>query len=76
MHLGSLESTQEIELFSAAPRATFTHLSCFPNSPRASYLDERTLAHKPSVKYPTLMRGKGVDVLTDFATDCSLTGTN
>ena len=30
-HLGSLESTQ----------GTLTHLSCSPNFPRASYLDER-----------------------------------
>ena len=28
--------------FSATPRATLTHLSCSPNLPRASYLDERT----------------------------------
>ena len=26
----------------ATPRATLTHLSCPPNYPRASYLDERT----------------------------------
>ena len=27
MHLGSLESTKKLELFSAAPRATLTHCS-------------------------------------------------
>ena len=37
-HLGSLESTQE-------SRTTLTHLSCSPNFPRASYLDERTLVN-------------------------------
>ena len=37
-HLGSLESTQE---------ARVTHLSCSPNFPRASYLDERTLTCEP-----------------------------
>ena len=35
-HAGSLESTQEA-----------TYLSCSPNFPRASYIDERTLAHEP-----------------------------
>ena len=36
MHLGSLESTQEARVASAASRATLTHLSCSPNFPRAS----------------------------------------
>ena len=31
------------------PRATLTHLSCSPNFPRASYLDERTLTYEPIV---------------------------
>ena len=39
-YLGSLESTQE---------DTLTHLSCSPNFPRASYLDERTLTYEPIV---------------------------
>ena len=47
-HLGSLESTQEAR---ATPRATLTHLSCSPNFPRASYLDERTLTYEPIVNY-------------------------
>ena len=38
-HTGSLESTQE----------ALTHLSCSPNLPCASYLDERTLTHEPIV---------------------------
>ena len=46
-HLGSLESTQEAR---ATPRATLTHLSCSPNFPRASYLNERTLTYEPIVK--------------------------
>ena len=29
----------------STPRATLTHLSCSPNFPRASHLDERTLAY-------------------------------
>ena len=29
--------------------STLTHLSCFPNFPRASYLDERTLTYEPIV---------------------------
>ena len=33
---------KKLELLSATPRATLTHLSCSPNFPRASYLDERT----------------------------------
>ena len=36
---------------SATPRAFLTHLSCSPNFPRASYLDERTLTYKPIVNY-------------------------
>ena len=40
---------KKLELPSAKPRATLTHLSCSPNFPRASYLDERTLTHEPIV---------------------------
>ena len=36
---------------SVTPRATLTHLSCSPNFPRTSYLDERTLTYEPIVKY-------------------------
>ena len=42
---------KKLELLSATPRATFTHLSCSPNFPRASYLDERTLTYKPIVDW-------------------------
>ena len=42
---------KKLELLSATPRATLTYLSCSPNLPRASYLDERTLTHEPIVKY-------------------------
>ena len=41
---------KKLELLSATPRATLTHLSCSPNFPRASYLDERTLTYEPIVK--------------------------
>ena len=30
------KALKKLELFSAAPRATLTHLSCSPNFPRAS----------------------------------------
>ena len=40
---------KKLELLSAMPRATLTHLSCSPNFPRASYLDERTLTYEPIV---------------------------
>ena len=43
-HLGSLENTQEA-------RVALTHLSCSPNFPRDSYLDERTLTHEPIVTW-------------------------
>ena len=46
-HLRSLESTQE----------ALTHLSCSPNFPRASNLDERTLTHEPML------------IVTDIHTD-------
>ena len=35
--------SKKLELLSATPRATLTHLSCSPNFLRASYLDERTV---------------------------------
>ena len=53
-HLGSLGSTQRLELLSAAPRAALTTLSCSPNFPRAQYLDIRTLTHELIVKYGML----------------------
>ena len=40
---------KKLELLSATPRATLAHLSCPPNLPRASYLDERTLTYEPIV---------------------------
>ena len=40
---------KKLELLSATPRATLTHLSCSPNFLRASYLDERTLTYEPIV---------------------------
>ena len=43
------EALKKLELLSATPRATLTHLSCSPNFPRASYLDERTLTYEPIV---------------------------
>ena len=49
-------------MLSATPRATLTHLSCFPNFPRASYLDERTLTNEPIVKYRLNKQG-GVKVV-------------
>ena len=39
--------TQEARVVSATLRATLTRLSCSPNFPRASYLDERTLTYEP-----------------------------
>ena len=47
---------KKLELLSVTPRATNTHLSCSPNFPRASYLDEGTLTYEPIVifhKYAT-----------------------
>ena len=38
-----------LEVLSATPRATLTHLSCSPNFLSASYLDERTLTYEPIV---------------------------
>ena len=40
---------KKLELLSATPRATLTHLSCSPNFSRALYLDERTLTYEPIV---------------------------
>ena len=42
---------KKLELLSATPRATLTHLSCSPNFLRASYLDECTLTYEPIVKW-------------------------
>ena len=41
---------KKLELLSATPWATLMRLSCSPNFPRASYLDERTLTYEPIVK--------------------------
>ena len=59
--LGSLGSTQE-----ATPLATLTHLSCSPNFPRASYLDERTLSYEPIVDESGTYRR----LITSLNTDC------
>ena len=40
---------KKLELPSAMPQATLTHLSCSPNFPHASYLDKRTLMYEPIV---------------------------
>ena len=37
------------ELLSAMPWATLTHLSCSPNFPHASYLNERAVTYEPIV---------------------------
>ena len=42
---------KKLELLSATPRATLTHLSCSPNFPCASYLDERMLTYEPIVLF-------------------------
>ena len=39
-HLGSLESAQEKKLLLAAPGAIIAHLSCSPNFPHVSILNE------------------------------------
>ena len=40
---------KKLELLSAMPQVTHMHLSCSPNFPRASYLDERMLTYEPIV---------------------------
>ena len=37
---------KKLELLSAMPQATLTHLLCSPNFPHASYLDERMLTYE------------------------------
>ena len=44
---------KKLELLSATPWATLTHLSCSPNFPCASYLDESTLKYEPIVEQNT-----------------------
>ena len=51
---------KKLELLSATPWATLTHLSCSPNFPRASYLDERTLTYEPIVNFLISSRSMGV----------------
>ena len=46
---------KKLELLSATPRATLTHLSCSPNFPCASYLDERKLTYEPIVNWLYLL---------------------
>ena len=45
-HLEVWRALKRLELYSAAPRATLTPLSCSLNFPRAQYLDIRTLTHE------------------------------
>ena len=42
---------KKLELLSATPQATLMHLSCSPNFPRSSYLDESMLTYEPIVKW-------------------------
>ena len=42
-------------MFSATPQATLTHLSCSPNFPCASYLDECMLTYEPIVNWLYLL---------------------
>ena len=42
---------KKLELLSATPWATLTHLSCSPNFLHASYLDERMLKYETIVNY-------------------------
>ena len=50
-HLGGLESTQQARVALGYASTTVMHLSCSPNFPRASYLDERTLMYEPIVNW-------------------------
>ena len=54
-HDVSKQIPREKKFPSVTPRATLTHLSCSPNFPRTSYLDERTLTYEPIVKYTSAM---------------------
>ena len=49
LSMNKFSFSKKLELLSATPRATPTRLSCTPNFPRASYLDERTLTYEPIV---------------------------
>ena len=51
-----MRSLKKLELLSATPRATLKHLSCSPNFPRASHLDERTLTYEPIVSLHILQK--------------------
>ena len=48
---------KKLELLAATLRATLIHLSCSPNFPRASYLDERTLTYEPIVEWSEKQQG-------------------
>ena len=51
-------SIKKLELLLATPRATLTHLSCSPNFPRTSYLDERTLTYEQLLINSFLFKNK------------------
>ena len=57
--IGSYVSCAFIEIWSTwevwRALKKLEHLSCSPNFPRASYLDERTLTYEPIVKYNSLL---------------------
>ena len=55
---------KKLELLSATPRATLTHLSCSPNFPRTSYLDESTLMYEPIVNLLSEAKYSGLRVVS------------
>ena len=46
---------KKLELLSAAPRTTLTHLSCSPNFPRASITRYTHAKHEQILKYSTTL---------------------
>ena len=51
MHLGSLESSQKLELLSAVLQATLTHFSSSPNFLRASITRYKHAKHEQILKF-------------------------
>ena len=64
-HLGSLESTQEVRV---ASRLRLEQLSCSPNFPRASHLDERTLTHEVESNESTKLSSNTLDHFPEHRT--------
>ena len=64
VHTSAVRSSRYEAFESITNESTLTHLSSFPNFPRASYLDERTLTYETIVNFTPGNRASKMLVLS------------